>query len=372
MYVIYAIIAITLIISLIVTPKVIKWSIKHNIVDIPKDSRRIHSKPMPRIGGLAIVISMVVGFLIYFLFTKNIESIALGKKFLGYAIGAFFIFLMGFIDDVYGLRARYKFWFQLAAAIVVFAFGIRVSGFKIPFIQEETIALSTWLDFILTTVWIICITCALNLIDGLDGLSAGIASIAGISLLIIFLATSASLEAIIITAVFVGALLGFLPFNFNPAKTFMGDVGSNFLGFTLSVVSMLGFAKGYTIIAILAPILALGVPIFDTLFAMIRRILKGQPPLKPDGAHIHHRLIKMGFTQRQAVLLLYTLSTILCMVAVLIISADFWKIFLLILAFICFVLLEFISMVKEKKDRENPEINKNFSTGEEKEIEQKV
>ena len=127
MYVIYAIIAITFIVSLIVTPKVIKWSIKHNIVDIPKDSRRIHSKPMPRIGGLAIVISMVVGFLIYFLFTKDIESIALGKKFLGYAIGAFFIFLMGFIDDVYGLRARYKFWFQLAAAIVVFAFGLRTA-----------------------------------------------------------------------------------------------------------------------------------------------------------------------------------------------------------------------------------------------------
>lgn len=366
---VYAIIVLTCLISLIATPLVIKWSIKKNIVDIPKDSRRIHSKPMPRIGGLAIVSSMTIGFLLYFLITKDIESIALGKKFLGYALGGFFIFLMGFIDDVYGLRARYKFWFQLAAAIVVFAFGIRVSAFKIPFIQEEAIVLSTWLDFILTTLWIICITCAMNLIDGLDGLSAGIASIAGISLLIIFLSTSASLEAIIITAVFVGALLGFIPFNFNPAKTFMGDVGSNFLGYTFSVVSMIGFAKGYTLIAILAPILVLGVPLFDTFFAMIRRILKGQPPLKPDGAHIHHRLIKMGFTQRQAVLLLYTLSTILCMIAVLIISADFFKIILLILAFICFVLLEFVSMVKEKKDRDNTEINKNFSTGEEKELE---
>ena len=290
---VYAIIVVTCLISLIATPLVIKWSIKKNIVDIPKDSRRIHSKPMPRIGGLAIVSSMTIGFLLYFLITKDIESIALGKKFLGYALGGFFIFLMGFIDDVYGLRARYKFWFQLAAAIVVFAFGIRVSAFKIPFIQEEAIVLSTWLDFILTTLWIICITCAMNLIDGLDGLSAGIASIAGISLLIIFLSTSASLEAIIITAVFVGALLGFIPFNFNPAKTFMGDVGSNFLGYTFSVVSMIGFAKGYTLIAILAPILVLGVPLFDTFFAMIRRILKGQPPLKPDGAHIHHILIKM-------------------------------------------------------------------------------
>lgn len=365
---IYAIIAITCVLSLIVTPIVIKFSIKYNIVDIPKDSRRIHSKPMPRIGGLGIIISMVLGFLIYFIITKDISSIALGKKFIGFAIGGFFIFLMGFIDDVFTLRARYKFWFQLAAAIAVYSFGIRVSGFKIPFLIDQTIPLVGWLDFLLTTLWVICITNALNLIDGLDGLSAGIASIAGISLLIIFVATSASLEAIIITAVLVGAILGFLPYNFNPAKTFMGDVGSNFLGFTLSVVSMLGFAKGYTIIAILAPILALGIPIFDTLFAMVRRILKGQPPLKPDGAHIHHRLIKMGFTQRQAVLLLYTISTILCMIAVLLISADFWKIILLLLAFVCFVLLEFVSMVREKKDRENPEINKNFSIGEETKI----
>lgn len=368
MYVIYVIIAITFILSLIITPLVIKWSVKHNIVDIPKDSRRIHSKPMPRIGGLAIIISMVLGFIIYFLFTKDIESIALGKKFLGYLIGGIFIFLMGFIDDVYGLRARYKFWFQLAACLTVYFFGIRITGMKIPFIHNEFINLKWWIDLPLTGAWVFCVTNALNLIDGLDGLSAGIASIAGISLLIIFIATSASLEAIIITAVLVGAILGFLPYNFNPAKTFMGDTGSNFLGYTLCVVSMLGFAKGYTMIAILAPILVLGIPIFDTLFAMIRRILKGQPPLKPDGAHIHHRLIKRGFTQRQAVLLLYTISTILCMIAVLIISADFWKILLLILAFVIFTSLEFISMVKEKKFQDNGEINKNFSTGEEKKI----
>lgn len=368
MFIIYLIIGITFIVSLCFTPFVIKWSVKHNIVDIPKDSRRIHSKPMPRIGGLAIIISMVIGFLIYFLMTYNIESIALGKKFIGYALGAFFIFLMGFIDDVYGLRARYKFWFQLAAALTIYFFGIRISSMKIPFTNFEINELKWWLDLPLTGIWMICVTNALNLIDGLDGLSAGIASIAGVSLLIIFIATSASLEAIVITAVLVGAVLGFLPFNFNPAKTFMGDVGSNFLGFTLSVVSILGFAKGYTMIAILAPILALGIPIFDTLFAMVRRIAKGQPPLKPDGAHIHHRLIKIGFTQKQAVLLLYTISTILCMIAVLIISADFWKIILLLLAFICFMLLEFISMVKEKKYQDNPEINKNFSTGEETKI----
>lgn len=141
-----------------------------------------------------------------------------------------------------------------------------------------------------------------------------------------------------------------------------GDCSSNFLGFTLAIVSMLGFAKGYTILAILAPILALGVPIFDTVFAMVRRFLKGQPMLKPDGGHVHHRLIKRGLTQRQAVLVLYTITSILCIVAVVIISADIWKLILLILATICFVTLGYVSM---KRSKENPEdvpkdVNENF------------
>ncbi len=129
----------------------------------------------------------------------------------------------------------------------------------------------------------------------------------------------------------------------------MGDVGSNFLGFTLSIVSILGFAKGYTIIAIIVPILALGVPLFDTIFAMVRRFVKGQPMLKPDGAHIHHRLLKMGLTQRQAVLLLYTITSVLCIISVVLISADIWKLLLLILSAICFVILGIISMKKTSK-----------------------
>lgn len=353
---VYSIIVITFIFAIILTPLTIKLAHRFNLVDIPNDSRRIHKKPMPRIGGLAIVLSMFLGFFIYYLFTKDIESISLDSKFYGYAIGALIIALMGIIDDIFNLKARYKFFFQLAAGLVIYYFGIRISGFKIPFIYTDVINFEI-LDLPITLIWVIGVTNAVNLIDGLDGLAAGISAISATALLTIFIATSASLDAIIITAVLVGATLGFLPYNFNPAKTFMGDVGSNFLGFTLSIVSILGFAKGYTIIAIIVPILALGVPIFDTVFAMVRRFLKGQPMLKPDGAHIHHRLLKRGLNQRQAVLVLYTITSILCIISVVMISADIWKLLLLILSVISFIILGILSL---KKDNTENDVKEQF------------
>lgn len=361
MTIIYSIIAIVFIVCLAITPIVIKIAKKYNLVDIPKDARRVHNKPMPRVGGIAIVISMFIGLGIYYIITKNIPSIALNEKFLGFLLGGIIIFAMGLIDDIFNLKARYKFLFQLVAALVVYIFGIRISGIKIPFIYTDIINFG-WLDLPITLLWIIGITNAINLIDGLDGLAAGISAISATALLIIFITTSASLEAIVITAVLVGATLGFLPYNFNPAKTFMGDVGSNFLGFTLSTVSIMGFAKGYTLLAIIAPILALGVPIFDTLFAMIRRFLKGQPMLKPDGAHIHHRLLKMGLSQRQAVLLLYTVTSILCIIAVTIISADIWKFVLLILMIICSIAIALINFQKNKNRKDDDTtISDNFT-----------
>lgn len=361
----YVIIGITCVLSLILTPIVIKFSIKHGFVDIPKDSRRVHSKPMPRIGGVAIVSSMFIGFLIYFLVTKDIPSIALSKKFIGYALGGLSIFLMGIIDDIFALRARKKFIFQLVAGILVYAFGIRVSGIRIPFLIPETVGVNAVLDFLLTMAWVLSVTNAVNLIDGLDGLADGITIISATSLLIVFSTTSLSLDAIIITAILLGATLGFLPYNFNPAKTFMGDVGSNFLGFTLACVSLMGFAKGYTIIAILTPILALGIPLFDAGFAMVRRFIKGVPLLKPDGGHIHHRLIKRGFSQRQAVLILYSISTILCIISIRVVIDDIWKVVLLIVIFIAFFFVAVFSIIRSRTGNgESTEINKNFSMDE--------
>lgn len=363
MAIVYAISILTFACCVILTPIVIKMCQKYNLVDIPKDNRRVHSKPMPRCGGIAIVISTLVGLTVYYFITRNIESIALNRKFVGYVIGGLIIFIMGLIDDIWNLRPKYKFFFQLAAGIAIYYFGIRISVINVPISSIGTINLAEWVDFLLTMVWVISITNAMNLIDGLDGLAAGICSIAATALLIVFITTSASLEAIIITAALVGSTIGFLPYNFNPAKTFMGDCSSNFLGFTMSIVSILGFAKGYTMLAIVAPVLVLGVPIFDTLFAMIRRILKGQPPLKPDGAHIHHRLIKRGFSQRQAVLILYTITSILCIVAVSIISADFWKLIILIVMSVCFIIINLISIKKQRENHfEDDTVSKNFTS----------
>lgn len=374
MAIVYSIMILSFICSLVLTPVTIKIANKYGILDSPKNKRKIHSKPMPRIGGLAIVIAMFIGLAVYYFLTHMIHSIALSSQFEGYLIGALLISIMGFVDDIINLRARYKFIFQLIAACIVYAFGITISGVKIPFIYPYTIDFGTYtfpstpilisggsfyeaikpfltLSFPITLLWIIGVTNAVNLIDGLDGLADGISAISATALLIIFITTSASLDAIVITAVLVGATLGFLPYNFNPAKTFMGDVGSNFLGFTLATVSVLGFAKGYTMVAIIAPILALGVPIFDTLFAMIRRFINHKPMLQPDRGHIHHRLLRHGFSQRQSVLILYTITSILCIIAVTIISADIWKLVLLILATIVFIVIGLLNSKRYKIDQ---------------------
>ncbi len=261
---------------------------------------------------------------------------------LGYVLGATVIATMGFIDDVKNMRAKYKFVFQMVAATIIYVFGISVVGVKIPFIYNNIIDFGIF-AYPITVCWVLGITNAVNLIDGLDGLAAGISSISAISLLFIFAATGASIEAIVITLVLVGATAGFLPYNFNPAKTFMGDVGSNFLGFTLAVVAVLGSAKGYTIFAIVAPIIILGVPIFDMLFAIIRRLIKGQGITTPDKDHLHHRLLRRGLSHKQVVLALYVATSLLGIVAVAIAKVAVWQIILLVLSIFAFMLAGLIN-----------------------------
>ena len=180
----------------------------------------------------------------------------------------------------------------------------------------------------MTVGWIVGITNAINLIDGLDGLSTGITLISCISLLIIFSLNGSSLIAVILITALAGALVGFLPYNFNPAKTFIGDTGSNFLGYCLSVISIIGIAKTYTAIVIVAPIIVLALPIFDTIFAIFRRLIKGhslKAILKPDANHLHHKLLKAGFTQKQSVLILYGITAMLGFFVIIWIDSGIWK-----------------------------------------------
>jgi len=246
-------------------------------------------------------------------------------KIIGFFTGIGVIALVGFIDDTKGIKPLQKLLGQVIAAIIVVIFGIRIDTFNIPFLNDT---LNNVFSCILTVGWIVGITNAINLIDGLDGLSSGISIISCISMLIIFALNDSPLIAIIIITALTGALTGFIPFNFSPAKTFIGDTGSNFLGFALAVVSILGVAKTYTAFVIVAPVIILALPIFDTLFAIFRRIIQGKSlkaVFKADKKHLHHKIMDKGYTQKQAVFILYGISMAFGLFAIVLLDSGIWK-----------------------------------------------
>ena len=244
-------------------------------------------------------------------------------KLIGFFIGIIILGITCYIDDVKGVPNIV----QILAGIIVVMAGIRIENFRLPF-TDNKIIINEVFSYILTICWIVGITNAINLIDGLDGLSSGVCLISCLSLLIIFSLNNSPLIAIVLITALAGAIVGFLPFNFNPAKTFIGDTGSNFMGFSLSIISILGIAKTYTAIVLIAPIIVLALPIFDTLFAIVRRIIKGKSlkaVLKPDKGHLHHRLMARGYTQKQAVLIMYGITAILGMFAIILLESGIWK-----------------------------------------------
>ena len=253
------------------------------------------------------------------------------------------------IDDIITIKPIVKLAGQLIAAIIAVSFGIRIDEITPDFLQAEE--LREVFSIILTIGWIVGVTNAINLIDGLDGLSSGISVISAISLLIIFVLNGSPLVSILLITALAGALVGFLPFNFNPAKTFMGDTGSNFIGYCLSILSIIGMAKTYTAIVLIAPLIVFGLPLFDTSFAIVRRLIKGKSikaVFKPDAGHLHHRLIKHGFTQKQEVLILYAVTAFLGIFAIILIESGIWKAtsFALIILIMC--LVGYKEVVKQK------------------------
>ncbi len=274
------------------------------------------------------------------------------QKLLGFIIGIIIIGVVCFIDDSKGgVHPLVKLTAQIIAAVVMLISGVKIEGLQIPFIND-----APWEDAfytILTIGWIVGITNAINLIDGLDGLSTGVTIIASISLLIIFSLNGAPLLAIILITALAGALIGFLPYNFNPAKTFIGDVGSDFLGFSLAVISILGVAKTYTAIVIVAPLIVLALPVFDTLFAIVRRIVKGKSlkaVIMPDRGHLHHKILDKGYTQKQAVLILYGISATFGMFAVILLESGIWKAISFALMIVVAIAIGYHSMFKLKEE----------------------
>ena len=321
--------------AFVVTPYTIKLAKRVGAIDLPKDERRINKKPMPRLGGLSVIAGFLVS-IIYLIAILGIEgSLELNGteqyylKLIGFFLGSLVIIIVCFIDDVKGLPALVKLLAQIIAAIIVIKSGIIIEHVNIPFLNGEGLTqLNQAFSIILTLGWIVGITNAINLIDGLDGLSSGISLISCLSLLIIFSLNDSPMIAIIMITALAGALTGFLPFNFNPAKTFIGDTGSNFLGYCLSIISILGIAKTYTAIVIVAPLMVLALPIFDTLSSIVRRVIHGKSLkaiIEPDAGHLHHKLLKKGFTQKQAVLILYGITAIFGMFAIILMDSGIWK-----------------------------------------------
>ena len=301
---------IALVVSLVITPVVILFADKTGAMDAP-DARKVHKKPIPRIGGLGIYIAFMTGVLGTLQLDLLPEDVQSGV--IGLLVGATLIVILGLIDDYKNLPPKVKLLGQIVAAGVLVAFGVQIDFVADPFgdyFYLEYFAVPA------TLFWIVGLTNTVNLIDGLDGLAAGVATIASITILLVAIQNFFVLVTIV-TAALAGAAIGFLWYNFNPAKIFMGDTGSMFLGFVLAGISVIGAVKSAATIALIVPILALGVPIMDTSFAIIRRYRGGVPIFKPDKGHLHHRLLDMGFNQRQAVLLMYVISAMLGMSAVL-------------------------------------------------------
>lgn len=319
-----AALAVAFLVALILTPVVRNLAFKMGAVDVPKDARRMHDHPIPRMGGLAIFFGFLLSTLIF---------VPLDGNWRGMLLGAVIIVILGIFDDIYDLPAKFKLVVQIVAALIAV-----FSGNIITYVSNPNIFSANpwwelgWLGYPITVLWIVALTNAVNLIDGLDGLACGVTTISSLTLVVISLLLWEPTVPVLVAAL-AGGCLGFLPYNLNPAKIFMGDTGSTFLGYVLAVISVQGLFKMYTIISFVVPFLLFGLPIFDTAFAFIRRIAHGQSPMHADRSHVHHRLIDMGFSQKQAVAVLYVITGILGLSAVVLTTSGAVKAMLLLFAF---------------------------------------
>jgi UDP-GlcNAc:undecaprenyl-phosphate/decaprenyl-phosphate GlcNAc-1-phosphate transferase len=320
--------AICFIVTLLITPLVRRFAIKIGATDKP-NHRKVHQKLMARLGGLAIYVGFLIGFIVLQPDSTYMMPIL---------IGSFIIILTGFLDDMIELSAKWKLFGQLLAAGIVIYGGVQVEFINLPF--DARIELG-WFSIPLTLLWIIGITNAINLIDGLDGLAAGVSSIVLITITSLAI-LGGDLFVAALGVILLGSTLGFLYHNFNPAKIFMGDTGALFLGFMISVISLLGF-KNITLFSLLIPVIILAVPISDTFFAIIRRIVNKKPLSAPDKSHLHHCLLRVGFSHRQTVLVIYAMSAFFGLAAVMLTMSTLWVTFIIMA-----VILVVIELIAEK------------------------
>ena len=293
------------------TPIVKGFAQRVGAMDNPGEARRIHDHPIPRMGGMAIFLGFLLAVILFAEITKPVQGIL---------IGSVIIVAVGVLDDIISLRWWIKLIAQFAAAIIAVAHGVTIEGIMNPnvFAAENTLLIG-YLSIPVTVLWIVGITNAV----------CGVSAISSVTMLIVALMVAEPNVALLLAAL-AGGCLGFIPYNFNPAKIFMGDTGALLLGYVLATVSILGLFKFYAVMTFLVPIMALALPLFDTLFAIVRRVLHGQNPMTPDRGHLHHRLIDHGLSQKQAVAVLYSLSAMMGLTAVVICTTGKLRLLLLI------------------------------------------
>ena len=313
------ILLVTAIIALILTPIMVVVSRRRGAVDNP-NARRINKKPMPSAGGLAIFLAFVLATLVFMpmIIQKDVWHISYFRYILPVAVGGAIVVLTGFIDDIFELKPLPKMLGIVIGAVIVWAFtDFRFDSFKIPF-GGPVIQFGPVLTLILTVLWIAAITNAINLIDGLDGLVGGVSIISLMTMGVIsyFFLYDTDIFLNLTIFVLVAAIIGFFPYNYHPAIIYLGDTGALFIGFMIGVLSLQGL-KNATAVAILSPVIILGVPITDTVVAIVRRKLSGRPAMEADKMHLHHRLLAMGFTHRGAVLVVYAIATLFSLIALL-------------------------------------------------------
>lgn len=319
-------------ISFAATPVVRSFAKQVGAIDIPDNKRHIHKQPIPRMGGLAIFIGFLLSVLLFANITPQVRGILLG---------AILIVVVGAIDDVMNLNAWLKFCVQIVAAVIAVLSGVIINVVSNPLLITGEQAITVGILAVpVTILWIVGVTNSVNLIDGLDGLACGVSAIASLSMLVVsMLVSNANANVAVILAALCGGCLGFIPYNLNPAKIFMGDTGALLLGYILATASVIGMFKFYAIVTFILPVLALAVPLSDTIFAFTRRILHGQSPFHADRGHFHHKLLDMGLSQKQAVAVLYAISAILGLTAVLLTSSGIVRIVVAVIAFAIAVLI---------------------------------
>ena len=303
--ILYSLIALVcaILLAYTLTPIVRVLAFKLGAIDIPRDNRRMHKKPIPRIGGLAIFFSFFITSLLFCNIDHQLMTV------LG---GSMLMVLLGVLDDIYALNPWLKLIWQLGVATATVLSGIKIDQINIG---GSYVELGIW-SIPITVLWIAGLTNAINIIDGLDGLSCGVSTISSVSIFFVIVIQGGDYTSALITLILIGSCLGFLPFNKNPAKIFMGDTGALFLGYTLSVISVEGMFKSHALISLIVPLIIFALPLADTAFAIIRRLLAGKSPFSADRGHLHHKLVDMGFTQKESVKILYSICGILGLVAV--------------------------------------------------------